>query len=149
MVAWSPRKTIIVAVLMSALVGSVTGLGASYLSRTIPTAQTRDFYLFSVDQSFNSSLTSGLKADYAYSSSVITANKGDTLVIHFYNPTDQNHTFTIGSPYANDAFVAAHPTDQSPIHNTTITIHANQAGIFPFYCRFHLPSMSGSIVVQG
>jgi plastocyanin len=149
MVTWNPRNTVIAAVLLSALVGSVTGLGVSYLARTSPTAQTRDFYLFSVDQSFNSSLASGLKADYAYSSSVITANKGDRLVIHFYNPTDQNHTLTIGSPYANDAFVAAHTTDRSPIHNATLTINANQAGTFPFYCKFHLPSMSGSIVVQG
>jgi len=94
-------------------------------------------------------LATGLKADYDFSASVITVNRGDTLVIHFYNPTDQNHTFTIGAPYANDVFVAAHPTDQSPIHNATITINANQAGIFPFYCRFHAPSMSGSLVVQG
>jgi plastocyanin len=149
MVAWSPRNTIIVAVLLSALVGSVTGLSASYLARTSPAAQTRDFYLFGVDQSFNATLASGLKADYAYSSSFITVNKGDTLAVHFYNPTDQNHTFTLGSPYANDVFVAAHPTDASPIHNATITINANQAGIFSFHCRFHMPSMSGNIVVQG
>lgn len=149
MVALSPRNTVIVAVLLSALVGGVTGLGVSYLGRVSPTPQTRDFYLFGVDQSFNSSLASGLKADYAFSSSVITVNKGDALVIHFYNPTDENHTFTMGSPYTNDVSVAAHPTDQSPIHNATITINANQAGIFPFHCRFHMPSMSGSVVVQG
>ena len=94
-------------------------------------------------------MATGLKADYDFSASVINVDRGDTLVIHFYNPTDQNHTFTIGAPYANDVFVAAHPTDQSPIHNATITINANQAGIFPFYCRFHAPSMSGSLVVQG
>jgi plastocyanin len=149
MVNWTPRNTIMVAVLLSALVGGVTGLGVSYLARAGPTTQTRDFYLFGVDQSFNSSLAQGLKADYAFSSSVITVNKGDSLVIHFYNPTDQNHTFTIGSPYSHDSFVAGHPTDQSPIHNATITINANQAGIFPFYCRFHMPSMSGNLVVQG
>src|SRR5437879_13675851 len=149
MVAWSPRNTIIVAVLLSALVGGVTGLSVSYLGRATPTPETRDFYLFGVDQSFNSSLASGLKADYAFSSSVITLNKGDTLVIHFYNPTDQNHTFTIGSPYANDVFVAAHPTDQSPIHNATITINANQAGISPSHCSFHTPSMTRTDVVLG
>jgi plastocyanin len=149
MVTWSPRNTVIVAVLLSALVGGVTGLGVSYLSHPSQAAQTRDFYLFGVDQSFNKSLASGLKADYAYSSSVINVNKGDTLLIHFYNPTDANHTFTTLSPYANDVAVAGRPTDTSPIHNATITISANKAGIFPFYCRFHLPSMSGSIVVQG
>src|SRR5207245_1987588 len=125
----SPRNTIIVAVLLSAVVGSVTGLGASYLAHTSPTAQIRNFYLFAVDQQFNSTLASGLKADYDFSASLITINRGDTLVIHFYNPTDQNHTFTMGAPYTNDVFVAAHPTDQSPIRNATITINAGQAGI--------------------
>jgi plastocyanin len=149
MVTWSPRNTIIVAVLLSALVGSLTGLGVTYITRTSPTAQTRDFYLFGVDQSFNTSLASGLKADYAYSSSVITVNKGDTLVIHFYNPTDANHTFTIGSPYTNDVVVLRQPTGSSPISSSTININVIQAGIFPFHCRFHLPSMSGTIVVQG
>jgi len=149
MVTWSPRNTVVAAVLLSALVGSVTGFSAGYLSRPGPTAQTRDFYLFGVDQSFNSTLASGLRGDYAFSTSVINVNKGDTLVVRFYNPTDANHTFTIGSPYGNDVVVAGRPTDTSPIHNATITIGASQAGIFPFYCRFHMPSMSGSIVVQG
>src|SRR5437870_13495945 len=75
MVTLSPRNTIIVAVLLSAVVGSVTGLGASYIAHTSPTAQTRNFYLFAVDQSFNSSLATGLKADYDFSASVITVNR--------------------------------------------------------------------------
>jgi plastocyanin len=149
MVTWSPRNTLIAAILLSALFGGVTGLAVNYLSHPGPTAQTRDFYLFGVDQSFNKTLAVGLRGDYAFSSSVITVNKGDTLVVHFYNPTDANHTFTIGSPYSNDVLVLGHPTDSSPIHNSTITINANQAGIFSFYCRFHTPSMSGNIVVQG
>jgi plastocyanin len=149
MVTWSPRNTLIAAVLLSALVGSVTGFSASYLSHPGPTVQTRNFYLFGVEQSFNSTLASGLRGDYAFSPGVISVNKGDTLVVHFYNPSDANHTFTIGSPYGKDVVVAGRPTDTSPIHNATITIGANQPGIFPFYCRFHLPSMSGNIVVQG
>src|SRR5256712_1971063 len=149
MVTWSPRNTVIAAVLLSALVGGVTGLSAGYLSRAGPTAQTRDFYLFGVDQSFNSSLASGLRGDYAFSSSVINVNKGDTLVVRFYNPTDANHTFTIGSPYGNDVVVAGRRTDTSPVHNATITIDANQAGKFSFYCKVPNPSLSGSVVVQG
>src|SRR5205823_13201675 len=115
MVTWSPRNTVIAAVLLSALVGGVTGLSASYLSRPGPTAQTRDFYLFGVDQSFNSTLASGLRGDYAFSSSVINVNKSDTLVVSFYNLTDANHTFTISSPYGNEVVVARPPTDPSQI----------------------------------
>jgi len=147
MVTSTPRNTIIIAVLLSALVGSVTGLGASYLAHPSPAAQTRNFYLFSVDQSFNSTLAAGLKADYDFSTNVITINKGDTLVIHFYNPTDKSHTFTMTSPYANDIVLPA--MTSSLIRSANVTISATQAGIFPFYCRFHLPSMSGSLVVQG
>src|SRR3989442_8553518 len=128
MVTWSPRNTVIAAVLLSALVGGVTGFGASYLSRAGPSAQTRDFYLFGVDQSFNSSLASGLRGDYAFSSSVINVNKGDTLVIRFYNPTDANHTFTIGSPYGNDAVVAGLPTRNQPLHDATHILSARPPG---------------------
>src|SRR5437667_12764088 len=102
MVTWSPRNTVIAAVLLSALVGGVTGFSASYLSRAGPSAQTRDFYLFGVDQSLNSTLASGLSGDYAFSSSVINVNKRDALVGRLYNPTDANHTVTSGSPYRND-----------------------------------------------
>jgi hypothetical protein len=131
MATWSHQNTIIAAVLQSALVGGVMGLGAGYLSHSTPAPQTRNFYLFGVDQSFNKTLTSGIKRDYAFSSSVITVDKGDTLVIRFYNPTGANHTFTILSPYANGVFVARQPTDTGPIHNVTITISANQAEYFP------------------
>jgi plastocyanin len=147
MVAWSPRNTVIAAVLLSALVGSVTGLGAWYLAHPSPASQTRNFYLFAVDQSFNATLATGLKADYDFSANVITVNKGDALVIHFYNPTDKPHTFTMTSPYANDIVLPA--MTSGLISSANVTISATQAGIFPFYCRFHLPSMSGSLVVQG
>ncbi len=106
MVTWTPRNIVVAAVLLSALVSGITGLGVSYASRPSPTAQTRDFYLFAVDQSFNST-AAGLKADYEFSANVITINKGDTLVIHFYNPTDQAHTFTMSSPYPNDVVLPA------------------------------------------
>ncbi len=146
MVTWTPRNIVVAAVLLSALVSGITGLGVSYASRPSPTAQTRDFYLFAVDQSFNST-AAGLKADYEFSANVITINKGDTLVIHFYNPTDQAHTFTMSSPYPNDVVLPAMTSNL--ISNANITIHASQAGIFLFYCKFHGPSMSGNLVVQG
>src|SRR5438445_13468861 len=117
MVTWSPRNTVSAAVLLSALVGSVPGFSAGYLSRPGPTAQSRDFYLFGVDQSFNSTLASGLRGHYAFSTSVINVNKGDTLVVRFYNPTDANHTFTIGSSYGNDVAVSGWPNDTCPIDN--------------------------------
>jgi plastocyanin len=153
MVNWTPRNILLTSILISALVGSVTGLTTSLLIKTSPIGQTRDLYLFAIDGSFNASATKGLTSDYFYSTPSITVNKGDTLIIHFYNPTDENHTFTLGSPYSNDVTVP-HSTTVSGgnvvrIQNATITINANTAGIFPFHCRFHTPQMSGSINVQG
>ena len=144
MVTWSSRNLLVATVLPAAIFGSVTGLGTSYLTHPSPTPQTRDIYLFAQDLSF--SAPSNLSSDYIYSSSQITVNKGDTVTIHFYNPTDKAHSFTIGAPYANDVVVAA---QSSTIQNANITITTNQVGSFTFHCKFHPPQMTGTILVQG
>ena len=147
--SWSPRNILIVAVLLAAIIGAATGYSTNVLTRSSPSPQTREFYLFAQDLSFNTSLTTGLTSDYRYSADIITVNKGDTINIHFYDPTDENHTFTMGAPYANDVVVLGHPTDTSPIHTATITIVTSQAGLFSYHCRFHPPQMAGTLVVQG
>ena len=156
----SSRNLILAAILVAAAVGSATGYAASYLSKSSPAPENRVFYLFARDLSFNFSLTSGsnaLTSDYAYSTNYIIVNKGDTLTIHFYNPTDEHHSFTVTGPFASNvspsnSTLEAGPTDASPnlpIHDVTITVNANQAGTFGFYCIFHPPQMRGSIIVQG
>ncbi len=141
----SPRTVIIVSVLLAAIVGGLVGFGVNTLARPAPpVAQTRDFYLFAQDLSF--AVPSNLRSDYVYQTTLIMVNKGDTLRIHFYNPTDTAHTFTVDAPYSNDITVT-NSTTIVPNGNTTIT--ANNAGIFGFHCRFHTPQMAGTIVVQG
>ena len=154
--ATSARTLILAAIIIAALVGGATGFAASYLTRPAPPSpENRVFYLFARDLSFNFSLTSGanqLTSDYAYSTNYIIINKGDTLVIHFYNPTDQRHSLTMNAPYAGNYTLSEGPTDQAPnnpIHDVTITINASQAGTFQFYCVFHPPQMRGSLIVQG
>jgi plastocyanin len=150
MVTWGPRNLLIATILIAAIVGSTTGLGVSYLARPSPSPQARDIYLFAVDQNFNSSATRGLNSDYIYSSSFIIANRGDTLTVHFYNPTDKPHSFTVGSPYSNEAIVAGMtPGNPGVIRNANVTITTSQAGSFTFYCKFHPPQMTGTILVQG
>src|SRR3989441_2936291 len=144
MVTWSPRNLLAATILLAAIVGSVSGLGASYLAHPTPTPQTRDIYLFAQDLSF--SAPSNLSSDYIYSSNQIIVNKGDTVTIHFYNPTDKAHSFTIGAPYTNDVVVAAQST---VIQNANITITTSQAGSFAFHCKFHPPQMTGTILVNG
>lgn len=132
MVAWTPRNTIIAAVLLSAVVGGVVGLGVTYALRPAPSTQTRNFYLYATDlgvQGFTSQNSTGTKADYDFSAKTITVNKGDTLIIHFYNPTDESHSFTMGNPYPND--VVLPPKTATKISTANVTIVASQAGIFP------------------
>jgi len=138
------RNLLIATILLAAIVGAATGLAISYLVHPSPTPQTRNIYLFAQDLSF--SAPSNLNSDYIYSSSQITVNKGDTVTIHFYNPTDTAHSFTIGAPYANDVVVAAQST---VIQNANMTITTSQAGSFAFHCKFHPPQMTGTILVQG
>src|SRR5438094_865792 len=138
------RNLLIAPCLRAAIVSVSTGLAAGYLAHQSPTPQTRDFYLFAQDLSF--SAPSNLNSDYIYSSSQLTVNKGDTVTIHFYNPTDTAHSFTIGAPYANDVGVAAQST---VIQNANITITTSQPGSFAFHCKFHSPQMTGTILVQG
>ena len=147
----STRNLLIASVLISAIVGSVAGFGTNYLTRSSPAPETKDFYLFARDLSFNTT-ASGLTSNYAYSSNYIVVNKGDTLIVHFINPTDEHHSFTIGDPYAHNATVQAAPVDSSGdfiAQSTTITIATSQVGTFPFHCVFHSPQMRGSLIVQG
>jgi plastocyanin len=146
MVALTPRNTIIVAVLLSVAVGGVTALGVTYALHPAPASQTRNFYMFAVDQGFPAANTTGLKADYAFSAMTIIVNRGDTLIIHFYNPTDQHHSFTMGSPYTEDVVLPA--MTNTKISTANITITANTAGTFQYTCDFHGPSMVGDLIVQ-
>jgi len=84
MANWSARNLLIASILLAAIVGGITGLGASYLSHPSPSPQTRDIYLFAQDLSF--SVPSNLSSDYIYSSSQITVNKGRYRDSSFLQP---------------------------------------------------------------
>jgi nitrous oxide reductase len=61
----------------------------------------------------------------------LVANKGDKITVKFYNVDEvqtERHSFTIGDPYKVD-------------------IDEDQTGVFPFYCKYHLPVMTGQFVV--
>ncbi|MDQ4101237.1 MAG: hypothetical protein M3115_03500, partial [Thermoproteota archaeon] len=52
-------------------------------------------------------------------------------------------SFTIDAqPYSVDIDIAG-----SESGNTTFTAAADQVGIFPYYCKYHLPTMVGQLVV--
>jgi plastocyanin len=104
----------------------------------------REFWLFNSEvPDFNETKT-GMPHD-AFSMPVISALKGDTIVIHFFNteePTGDHHSFTIlDKPYNMNV-------ELSPGENKTITFVATSAGVFTYYCTFHQPTMRGQLIVE-
>ncbi|HSF49877.1 MAG TPA: cupredoxin domain-containing protein [Nitrososphaeraceae archaeon] len=77
----------------------------------------------------------------AYSVQTIFAKKGDNLTIKFYNTeAEERHTFTLDTPYNINK-------DLAGAQNTTINFVADKEGIFTYYCVYHLPTMTGKLVV--
>ena len=80
----------------------------------------------------------------SFSPSEIAVNKGDTVNIIFYNlekpPNGDRHSFTIGAPYNIDK-------DLGPGQHSVITFKATEAGVYQFYCKYHLPTMRGELIV--
>ena len=107
--------------------------------------QVREVHLFTkVDESIDEDKF-GVPPDL-YSSEQIVVNKGDTVKVNFYNlepvETQEYHTFTINDkPYHVNIDVNA--SDKA-----TVEFVATESGIFQYFCEYHLPTMSGQLVVQ-
>jgi len=146
MANWSVRKTLIVATILSIVLGSVAGLGAGPLVKQLTSApQTREFFLFPVELPFNDTVA-GIP-HYVFNPSMIVVNKGDTVLIHFYQPTDEGHSFTIVAPYSKDVTLPVATSTNIP--KTDITFVAGTAGFFVYHCKFHPPTMTGTLQVVG
>ncbi len=79
----------------------------------------------------------------SFSVHTLVANKGDKVTVHFYNVDDvktERHSFSIGDPYKVDI-------DLGFGENGNATFTADQSGVFTYYCRYHLPVMTGQLVV--
>jgi plastocyanin len=73
----------------------------------------------------------------------LVANKGDKVDVKFYNVDEvqtERHSVTIGDPYKVDI-------DVGFAENGNATFTADQPGVFTFYCKYHLPVMTGQLVV--
>ena len=56
-------------------------------------------------------------------------------------PTGDRHSFTIDAPYNVNI-------DVGPGQNGTAAFLADHVGIFKFYCKYHIPSMVGELMVS-
>jgi len=128
-------------------------IAISALAITIPFKQTteanyaspqkRKFWLFNSEIPKFNEIKMGMSHD-VFSMSTITVNKGDNVTIHFFNtelPGGDSHSFTIeGKTY--DVNIVLNPGE-----NKTVSFDATTAGVFPYECTFHQPTMQGQLIV--
>jgi nitrous oxide reductase len=79
----------------------------------------------------------------SYSVHTLIVNKGDKVTVRFYNVDDvktERHSFTIGDPYKVDIHLGF-------AQNGNAIFTADQTGLFTYYCRYHLPVMTGQLLV--
>lgn len=102
----------------------------------------KTFYLVNQEIANFNETKMGFPADI-YSRPVLIVNKGDNVTIHFFNIEDKGgdrHSFTLAAPYYIDK-------DLTPGQNVTATFRAEQQGVFIYYCKYHMPSMTGELMV--
>ena len=110
----------------------------------MPVSSNKAFYVFSAEIEGLDEATARIPGDI-YTPPVIVVNGGDSVTVNFYNTeqeTEERHSFTIDAqPYSVDIDIAGGESG-----NATFTA-ADQEGIFPYYCKYHLPTMVGQLVV--
>lgn len=96
-----------------------------------------------LSESSQSSQWLGIPPD-KFSLEEITVNKGDRVVIHFYNlepeETEELHRFSMSGHYQMH-------NDVDASDNKTIEFVAEESGIFQYHCVYHPPIMSGNLLV--
>jgi plastocyanin len=111
----------------------------------MPASSNKTFYVFSAEVAGLDGATSRIPSDI-FTPTIIVVNGGDNVTINFYNTeveTEERHSFTIDAqPYSVDLDIAGGESG-----NATFTAAADQEGIFPYYCKYHLPTMVGQLVV--
>lgn len=113
----------------------------------MPASSNKTFYVFSVEVEGVNETAAGVAGDI-YSLPTIEVNRGDSVTVQFYNTeelevgeTPERHAFKIDAqPYSVNI-------DVGPGESGNATFTADQEGIFPYYCIYHLPSMTGQLVV--
>lgn len=134
-----------------AVVAIAISLVAASLQQPAPpehAPQTREFYLLTqVDEGVEAMEEElGIPPDLFFPTQ-ITVNKGDKVIVHFYNlepeETQEHHTFTMASG------VYQTHNDLNAGEQKTIEFTASEAGVFDYVCTYHEPTMRGQLVVLG
>jgi plastocyanin len=119
---------------------NVTGPGGTIPSLSTPGEKT--FYVFTSEVEGVEEEKLKIAGD-SFDVKTLVANKGDKVTLKFYNVDEiqtERHSFTIGDPYKVDI-------DVGFAENGNTTFTADQTGVFPYYCKYHLPVMTGQLLV--
>ena len=122
---------------------NATGQSGSGKIPSMSTPGEKTFYVFTSEVE-NVDENKLKVAGDSYSVHTLVANKGDKVTVHFYNVDDvktERHSFTIGDPYKVDIDLGFGG------ENGNATFTADQSGVFTYYCRYHLPVMTGQLLV--
>jgi plastocyanin len=117
-----------------------TGPGGSLPSMSTPGEKT--FYVFTAEVENVDEDKLKIAGD-SFDVKTLVANQGDKVTIKFFNVDDvqtERHSFTIGDPYKVDI-------DVGFAENGNATFTADHTGVFTYYCKYHLPVMTGQLVV--
>jgi plastocyanin len=130
-------------ILINETKGNITTTTIPTTIPTLATSGTKEFYVFTAEIADVDEAQLKVPGD-AFDIKTIVVNKGDNVTVHFYN-VDPNkterHSFTIGAPYNIDLDLAG--GGESTVANFT----ADHEGIFQYYCKYHLPVMTGQLEV--
>ncbi len=143
-VTGSVGRLLAIAIVVSAIAGGGAGYAASkFANGPAQPPQAREFWVFTVVLGFDDSRPGFPVHDY-FTPDRIAVNHGDTVTIHFVNTEEEpeNHTFTMDAPYEMDHEI-------SPGEVVSFMFLAHASGVYTYRCRFHAPTMAGSLVVLG
>jgi len=130
-------------ILLNETKGNITTTTIPTTIPTLATSGTKEFYVFTAEIADVDEAQLKVPGD-AFDITTMVVNKGDNVTVHFYN-VDPNkterHSFTIGAPYNIDLDLAG--GGENAVANFT----ADHEGIFQYYCKYHLPVMTGQLEV--
>lgn len=117
-----------------------TGPGGTIPSMSTPGEKT--FYVLTSEEENVDEEKLKIAGD-SFDVKTLVASKGDKVTVKFYNVDEvqtERHSLTIGDPYKVDI-------DLGFAENGNATFTADQTGAFTYYCKYHLPIMTGQLVV--
>ena len=77
----------------------------------------------------------------SFSVKTMVTKKDDNVTIHYYNPEEQEkHNFVLMNPYNITK-------DLPGGQHAKISFTADKEGIYQYECTYHMPTMTGQLIV--